>query len=168
MDCIVHGVAKSQTWLSELPFTASVSLSHIHLFLAVYIPATLAFSQFPKLLSTWGTSHILFCVPTILSVLTCPLVWLIPALLRSLCNSGPRTKHGPLEEGMANHSIILALRTPWTVWKGKNILHQEMSPEGGKGATMVWEKSKELAPERINRMGQRRKLLSCGCVWRWN
>ena len=28
------------------------------------------------------------------------------------------TKCGPLEKGMANHFSILALRTPWTVWKG--------------------------------------------------
>ena len=45
-----------------------------------------------------------------------------------LCHVGPPktdgswwrvlTKHGPLEKGMANHFSILALRTPWTVWKG--------------------------------------------------
>ena len=29
------------------------------------------------------------------------------------------TKHGPLEKGMPNRFSILALRTPWTVWKGK-------------------------------------------------
>ena len=29
------------------------------------------------------------------------------------------TKRGLLEKGMANHSRILALRTPWTVWKSK-------------------------------------------------
>ena len=29
------------------------------------------------------------------------------------------TKRGPLEKGMANHFSILALRTPWTVWKAK-------------------------------------------------
>ena len=29
------------------------------------------------------------------------------------------TKCDPLEKGMANHLSILALRTPWTVWKGK-------------------------------------------------
>ena len=34
------------------------------------------------------------------------------------------TKYGPLKKGMAKHSSILALRTPWTVWKGKN-----MTPE---------------------------------------
>ena len=31
------------------------------------------------------------------------------------------TKHGPLEKGLANHFSILGLRTPWTVWKGKNL-----------------------------------------------
>ena len=31
------------------------------------------------------------------------------------------TKRGPLEKGTANHFSILALRTPSTVWKGKNI-----------------------------------------------
>ena len=31
------------------------------------------------------------------------------------------TECGPLEKGMANHFTILALRTPWTVWKGKMI-----------------------------------------------
>ena len=30
------------------------------------------------------------------------------------------TKCGPLEKGMANHFNILALKTPWTVWKGKD------------------------------------------------
>ena len=30
-------------------------------------------------------------------------------------------KRGPLEKGMANHFSILALRTPWTAWKGKKI-----------------------------------------------
>ena len=29
-------------------------------------------------------------------------------------------KCGPLEKRMANHFSILALRTPWTVWKGKD------------------------------------------------
>ena len=37
-------------------------------------------------------------------------------------------KGDPLEKGMANHSSIPALRTPRTVWKGKNIWHRKMSP----------------------------------------
>ena len=32
-------------------------------------------------------------------------------------------KRGPLEKGMADCFSILALRTPWTVWKGKKIRH---------------------------------------------
>ena len=32
------------------------------------------------------------------------------------------TECGPLEKGMANHFSILALRTPWTVWKGHILL----------------------------------------------
>ena len=36
------------------------------------------------------------------------------------------TKFGLLEKGMANHISILALRTPWTHWKGKKIWHQKM------------------------------------------
>ena len=36
------------------------------------------------------------------------------------------TKHDPMEKGMANHLSILALRIPWTVWKGKKIWHWKM------------------------------------------
>ena len=38
------------------------------------------------------------------------------------------TKHGPLEKGMANHFRSLALRTPWTLWKGKMIRHKDELP----------------------------------------
>ena len=40
------------------------------------------------------------------------------------------TKYGPLEKGMASHFSILALRTPWTVWKGKKIGHWKMNFPG--------------------------------------
>ena len=33
-------------------------------------------------------------------------------------------------EGMAHHFSILALRTPWTVWKGKMIGHWKMNSPG--------------------------------------
>ena len=36
------------------------------------------------------------------------------------------TKCGPLKKGIANHFSILALKTPWTVWKGKTIGHWKM------------------------------------------
>ena len=37
---------------------------------------------------------------------------------------------GPLENGMANHFSILALRTPWTVWRGKKIGHWKVNSPG--------------------------------------
>ena len=39
------------------------------------------------------------------------------------------TKRGPLEKGMANNFSVLALRAPWTVWKGKKIWHRKMNPQ---------------------------------------
>ena len=62
------------------------------------------------------------------------------------------TKRGPLEERTANHSSILAVRTPWTVWKGKKIRHWEMSPPGWKVSAMLLGKSREIAPERMTRL----------------
>ena len=53
-----------------------------------------------------------------------------------------QTKHDPLEERMANHSSILAARTPWTVWKGKKIWHQKMRPPGWKVSYMLLGKSR--------------------------
>ena len=37
------------------------------------------------------------------------------------------TKRGPLEKGMENHFSSLALRTSWTVWKGKKVWHWKMN-----------------------------------------
>ena len=39
------------------------------------------------------------------------------------------TEYSPLEKGMANHFSILALRTPWIVWKGKKVGHWKMNYE---------------------------------------
>ena len=39
------------------------------------------------------------------------------------------TEYSPLEKGMANHFSILALRTPWTAWKGKKKGHWKMNYE---------------------------------------
>ena len=40
------------------------------------------------------------------------------------------TECGPLEKGMANHFSILALRTLWTVWKGKMIGYWKRNSPG--------------------------------------
>ena len=42
----------------------------------------------------------------------------------------PLLQCGPLEKGMANHFSILALRTPWTVWKGKMIEYWKRNSPG--------------------------------------
>ena len=39
-------------------------------------------------------------------------------------------KHGQLEKGMVSHFSVLALRTPWIVWKGKKIGHWTMNSPG--------------------------------------
>ena len=53
-----------------------------------------------------------------------------PAHLPSHPTSDPLTECGPLEKGMASHFSILALRTPWTVGKGKMIGYQKMNSPG--------------------------------------
>ena len=74
----IHGVAKSQTWLSD-------------------------WSEWIKLI-TWTTA-----------LSNSKKIWAMPG--RVTQDGWVMTKHGPLEKGMANHLSILALRTPWTVWK---------------------------------------------------
>ena len=47
------------------------------------------------------------------------------------------TKRGPLEKGMANHFSILALITPWTVWKDRYDT-ESWDPPGGRCPTYYW------------------------------
>ena len=65
------------------------------------------------------------------------------------------TKRGPLEKGMANHFSILALRTPWTVWKGKKIGHWKMNSSGWLVFCMLQRTvEKEVTPEKMKRWSQ--------------
>ena len=69
------------------------------------------------------------------------------------------TKHGPLEDGMPNHSSILIQRTPWTVWKGKKIWHWKMSRSGQKVSNMLLGKC-VLSPSVVsNSLGPHRPML---------
>ena len=80
------------------------------------------------------------------------------------CNVGPPktdgswwrvlTECGPLEKEMANHFSIPALRTPWTVWKGKKIGHWKMSSPGREVPDMLLEISRDKTPERMKRWSQ--------------
>ena len=56
---------------------------------------------------------------------SCPLSWWChPTISSSVVpfSSHLQSKCGWLEKGMANHFSILALRTPWTVWKGLHFM----------------------------------------------
>ena len=48
------------------------------------------------------------------------------------------TKCGQLEKGLANPFSILALRTPWTVWKGKKIGHWKIIPQISRCSICYW------------------------------
>ena len=94
------------------------------------------------------------------------------------------TEYGPLEKGMANHFSILALRTPWTVWKGKKIGHWRINSPGQYLPNMLLEISGEITPERIKGWSKskkqdlvvdvahnRRKVWCCKeqyCIGTWN
>ena len=77
------------------------------------------------------------------------------------------TKHGPLEKGMANHFSILAVRTPWTVWKGKKIRYWKMNSPDRLVPNMLLEKSREIAPERMHRLSQSENSAHYGCDLWW-
>ena len=55
---------------------------------------------------------------------------------------------------MANHFSTLALRAPYTVWKGKNIGHQKVNSPGREVPNILLEISGEITPERINGCSQ--------------
>ena len=94
------------------------------------------------------------------------------------------TKHGPLEKGMASYFSILALRTPWTVWKGKKIGHWKMSSPGQVGGQYAtgdqWRnnsrKNEGMEPKQkqypvVEATGDRSKVWCCKeqyCIETWN
>ena len=77
------------------------------------------------------------------------------------------TKCAPLEEGMANHISILALRSPWTGGKGKKTWQLKRNSPGQHEPNMLLEKSREIAQEGMKRLSQAKITPSCGCVWWW-
>ena len=91
------------------------------------------------------------------------------------------TQCGPLEKGMANHFSILALRTPWTVGKGKKIGYWKGNSPGQQEPNMLLEISGEITPERMKGWsqsknnadvtGDRSKVQCCKeqyCIGTWN
>ena len=79
------------------------------------------------------------------------------------------TKHGPLEKRMANHFRILALKTPWTAWKGKKIGHWEMNSKGDQWRNNS-RKNEEMEPRQkqhpvMDVTGDGSQVLLKGCCW---
>ena len=74
------------------------------------------------------------------------------------------TKHGPLEKGMADYFSILALRTPWTVWKGKKRVHWKMNSPGQQVPNMLLEIRGEITPERMKGWSQSENNTQ---LWMW-
>ena len=74
------------------------------------------------------------------------------------------TKRGPLEKGMANHFSILALRTPWTVWKVKKIGHWKINSQGLWVSNMLLENCREITPERMKRWTESENTTH---LWMW-
>ena len=67
-------------------------------------------------------------------------------------------------EGNANHFSILALRTPWTVWKGKIIGYWKRNSPGQYMPNMLLEISGEITPERMKGWSQSKKNTQ---LWMW-
>ena len=74
------------------------------------------------------------------------------------------TECGPLEKGMASHFSILALRTPWAVWKGKMIGYQKRNSPGNYLPNMLLEISGEINPERMKEWSQSKNNTQ---LWIW-
>ena len=81
---------------------------------------------------------------------------------------------GPLENGMANHFSILALRTPWTVWKGKMIGYWKRNSPRSVGAQYAtgdqwrnnsrkneWMEPKQKQYPAVHVTGDRSKVRCC-------
>ena len=68
------------------------------------------------------------------------------------------------EEELGNHFNIFALRTPWTVWKGKKIGHWKMNHPSWYVSNMLQEKSGETAAERMKRLSQSKNNTH---LWVW-
>ena len=139
-DYIVHGIAKSQTWLSDF-----------HRLVMAFLPRSkcLYFMAAVIILSWQRGLH------------NSVRLW--------VCGAGPPkmdgsqwrvlTKRDPLEDEMAAHSSIPATRTLWRVWKGKKIWHLKISPLCWKVSNVILGKSKGqllIAPERMKQLGQSR------------
>ena len=74
------------------------------------------------------------------------------------------TECGSLEKGMANNFSILALRTPWTVWKGKIIGYWKRNSPRQKVPNTLLEINGEITQERMKGWSQSKNNTQ---LWMW-
>ena len=78
------------------------------------------------------------------------------------------TKRGPLENGMADHLTILALRTPWTIWKGKDMILKDEPPR--LVSNILLGRAEKYLQKEWRGWAKAETALSCRClvvkVWR--
>ena len=77
------------------------------------------------------------------------------------------TKCGPLENAMATHFSILALRTPWTVWKSKKIDTERWTPQVGRCPICYWRSVEKQLQKEWRDRAKAKTTPSCGCDWWW-
>ena len=120
---------------------------------------------------------------TQLKQLSCGVSWVGPPKTDGSWWRG-LTECGPLEKGMENHFSILALKTPWTVWKGKMIGCWKRNLPTSLSAQYVtgdqWRndsrKNKGMGPKQkqypvVDVTGDRSKVQCCKeqyCIGTWN
>ena len=89
-------------------------------------------------------------------------LWGHPRRVSMVERSDPMWSTG---EGMANHFSILALRTPWTIWKGNMTGYWKRNYPGQQVPNMLLEISGEITPERM-RMEKEMAIHSSTIPWK--
>ena len=69
--------------------------------------------------------------------------------------------------GMANHSSILAFRTPWTVWKGKRHDTERWTPQIGRCSICYLERVEKYHQKEWIDGAKVKRTPNCGCDWWW-
>ena len=139
----------------KMPVGAYCAVSALELPLSVYKSShTLAVSGGG---SAFRQESALLCSPLTCQRLKQSKLSFPPTLLFELQAAGSHFwfHHHLLEKGMENYFSILALRTPWTVWKGKKIWHWKMNSQGRLLPNTLLE-SGQIAPEGMKRLSQSR------------
>ena len=156
----VHGVAKSRTWLGD--WSTTTILVGLNIYWAWLCPSEQdPVSPSISLSHQEASSSLLFFSiqgQTDWKPQSQP--YLSQGNYEPCCVGPPKTggswwrvltKPGPLEKGMAKNFSILALRTPWSLWKGKKIGYWKMDSPGWLVPNMLLRITGEITPEWMKR-----------------